>query len=135
MGLDGHHHTLFEMLGTWSFGDYYKSAACKMAVDLLTGPLGLDRDKLFFTYFGGCDSLGLGPDEEAREAWLEVGVASDRVLPFGAGHNFWRMGARGPCGPCAEVHYDHSGRGAGEENEIGFLKSSTVTCLHSLGSF
>ncbi|XP_029448748.1 alanine--tRNA ligase, mitochondrial isoform X2 [Rhinatrema bivittatum] len=109
VGRDVYHHTFFEMLGNWSFGDYFKEEACSMAWELLTQVYGIPRDRLYVTYFGGDPALGLGTDEESREIWLSLGVPSGHLLPFGVRENFWEMGETGPCGPCTEIHYDHVG--------------------------
>ena len=114
VGHDGHHHTFFEMMGNWSFnGTYGRKESCAKAWELITTNYELPTDKLFVTYFGGCDELGLGQDLETKETWLELGVSPDRIIPFGAKDNFWQMGVSGPCGPCTEIHYAHS-EGAGK---------------------
>ncbi|KAM9314302.1 alanine--tRNA ligase, mitochondrial [Pholidichthys leucotaenia] len=109
VGRDGTHHTFFEMLGNWSFGDYFKEEACQMAWSLLTEHYGIPADRLYISYFGGDAATGLPADEETRRVWLEVGVPPHRLLPFGLRDNFWEMGDTGPCGPCTEIHYDHVG--------------------------
>ncbi|KAI1897017.1 hypothetical protein AGOR_G00100870 [Albula goreensis] len=109
VGRDVYHHTFFEMLGNWSFGDYFKEDACSMAWQLLTEVYGISPDRLYISYYGGDTVLGLEPDLETREIWLSLGVQSDRILPFGMRDNFWEMGETGPCGPCTEIHYDHVG--------------------------
>ena len=111
VGRDGTHHTFFEMLGSWSFGDYSKSKACSLAWNLLTGPYQMDPRRLYVTYFNGCPEKNLAPDLETQEVWLSLGIPPDHILPFGAEDNFWSMGPVGPCGPCTEIHYDHAGRG------------------------
>jgi len=116
VGCDGSHLTMFEMLGSWSFGNYWKAEACSLAWKLLTQQYRLDPKRLFVTYFGGCPESGLPPDLEVRDIWLELGVEASHILPFGMEDNFWEMGAAGPCGPCTEIHYDHSGAGGGLVN-------------------
>uniref|UniRef100_A0A674I383 Alanine--tRNA ligase n=1 Tax=Terrapene triunguis TaxID=2587831 RepID=A0A674I383_9SAUR len=111
VGRDVYHHTFFEMLGNWSFGDYFKEEACGMAWELLTQIYEIPKDHLYITYFGGDASLGLSPDEECRDIWLSLGVPPSHVLPFPLRENFWEMGETGPCGPCTEIHYDHVGGG------------------------
>ncbi|XP_067669461.1 alanine--tRNA ligase, cytoplasmic-like [Haliotis asinina] len=109
VGHDLTHHTFFEMLGSWSFGDYFKYESCQMALELLTGVYNLPLDQLYFTYFGGDEQMGLAPDLECRDIWLALGIPANRVLPFGMKDNFWDMGETGPCGPCTEIHFDHVG--------------------------
>ncbi|GMM28116.1 alanine--tRNA ligase [Martiniozyma asiatica (nom. inval.)] len=109
VGRDSYHHTFFEMLGNWSFGDYFKKEAVEFSWDLLTRVYGLDKDRLYVTYFGGDEKLGLEPDLEAKQFWQAVGVADDHILPGNVKDNFWEMGDQGPCGPCSEVHYDRIG--------------------------
>ncbi|XP_071510623.1 alanine--tRNA ligase, cytoplasmic-like [Diadema antillarum] len=109
VGKDHTHHTFFEMLGNWSFGDFFKKEACTMAMDLLTNVYGLPVENLYFTYFQGDGQLQVPIDMETREIWLELGVPKERVLPFGLTDNFWEMGAVGPCGPCSEIHFDRRG--------------------------
>ncbi|UYV81217.1 AARS [Cordylochernes scorpioides] len=109
VGKDVYHHTFFEMLGNWSFGDFFKREICHWAWELLTEVYKLPADRLYATYFGGAPDCGLEPDEECRQIWLEVGLPSERVLPFGMKDNFWEMGETGPCGPCSELHFDRIG--------------------------
>ncbi|KAK2073934.1 hypothetical protein P8C59_008173 [Phyllachora maydis] len=109
VGKDSYHHTFFEMLGNWSFGDYFKKDAIQWSWDLLTKVYGLDPDRLYVTYFEGNPTAGLEPDFEAKELWASVGVSEDHILPGNMKDNFWEMGDQGPCGPCSEVHYDKVG--------------------------
>ncbi|ERL85827.1 alanine--tRNA ligase, mitochondrial isoform X1 [Dendroctonus ponderosae] len=109
VGKDGYHHTFFEMLGNWSFGEYFKEEACKMAWELLTQVYKIHPSRLYVTYFAGDESLGLSKDAETYNIWKSLGIKNDRILPFGAKDNFWEMGVTGPCGPCTEIHFDHTG--------------------------
>ncbi|XP_040185264.1 alanine--tRNA ligase, cytoplasmic [Rana temporaria] len=109
VGKDVYHHTFFEMLGSWSFGDYFKELACKMALDLLTKEFGIDIDRLYVTYFGGNEAAGLEPDLECKKIWLNLGLPEGRILPGSMKDNFWEMGDTGPCGPCSEMHFDRIG--------------------------
>lgn len=105
VGIDSYHHTMFEMLGNWSFGDYFKNEAIEWAWEILTEEYGLDKDRLYVSVFEGDEKEGLKPDEEAASYWSTF-VAKDRILYFDRKDNFWEMGETGPCGPCSEIHVD-----------------------------
>ena len=106
VGFTNRHHTFFEMLGNFSFGDYFKKDAIAYAWELITSPewFGIDKAKLYVTIFKG--ENGVSRDVEAYDLWLGQGVPKDRIYEFGAKDNFWQMGDTGPCGPCSEIHYD-----------------------------
>lgn len=109
VGRDTYHHTFFEMLGNWSFGDYYKAEAIRWAWQLLTQVWGLDKTRLHATVFGGDAEFGLEPDEEAATLWVkETDIDPKHVHRFGKKDNFWMMGETGPCGPCTEIHIDRT---------------------------
>jgi alanyl-tRNA synthetase len=104
VGVTARHHTFFEMLGNFSFGDYFKEQAIAYAWELFTRELGMSKDRLVVTVFKG--ESGLPADDEAAALWAKIaGLPSERILRLGAADNFWQMGDTGPCGPCSEIHY------------------------------
>jgi len=105
VGHDTYHHTMFEMLGNWSFGNYFKKEAIEWAWELLTSVYKIDKDRLYVTVFGGDPTDGLEMDKEAYDFWKSW-IAEDRILLGSRKDNFWEMGDTGPCGPCSEIHVD-----------------------------
>jgi alanyl-tRNA synthetase len=110
VGYTTRHHTFFEMLGNFSFGDYFKADAIRFAWELITGVYRLSRDRLWFTVYSD--------DDEAARLWQKAGAPADRVLRFGEKENFWAMGETGPCGPCSEIHYYQGEDPAGNVPEL-----------------
>ena len=105
VGVDTYHHTMFEMLGNWSFGDFFKAEMIPWAWEFLTAVLKLDKDRLYVTIFEGDEEDGLLEDTEAYEAWAKI-IDEDRIIKANKSDNFWEMGEVGPCGPCSEIHID-----------------------------
>lgn len=105
VGRDSYHQTMFEMLGNWSFGDYFKEEAITWAWELLTEVYKIDKDRLYITVFEGDKKDNLGPDTEAEDIWKKL-ISEERIMRFDRKDNFWEMGAQGPCGPCTEIHVD-----------------------------
>ena len=116
VGKTARHLTFFEMLGNWSFGDYFKAESIPWGWQLATEGFGMDPEKIWATVFGGDEELGLGPDEEAIEIWKGVGMPEERIVLLGRSDNFWQAGPSGPCGPCSELYVDR-GEGFGAAGE------------------
>ncbi len=106
VGNTARHLTFFEMLGNWSFGDYFKAESIPWGWELATQGFGMDPERIWATVFGGDEELGLGPDEEAIEIWRAQGMPDERIVPLGRADNFWQAGPTGPCGPCSELYLD-----------------------------
>jgi alanyl-tRNA synthetase len=117
VGRTSRHHTFFEMLGNFSFGDYFKEGACRFGWSLLTEGFGLSPDRLWVTVFAGDEKAPA--DEEAERIWLDIGVPRERIARLGAKDNFWAMGDSGPCGPCSEIHFDRGEAFGPEDIENG----------------
>jgi alanyl-tRNA synthetase len=117
VGITKRHLTFFEMLGNFSIGDYFKQGAVEMAWEFSLGHLGFDPERIWITIFEGDAELGLGPDDEAIEAWLSVGVPRERIVALPRSENFWQAGSTGPCGPCSELYYDR-GLEFGTEDDL-----------------
>ena len=106
VGNTARHLTFFEMLGNWSFGDYFKAESILWGWELATRGFGMDPERIWATVFGGDEELGLGPDTEAIEIWKAQGMPEERIVPLGREDNFWQAGPSGPCGPCSELYLD-----------------------------
>ncbi len=129
VGYTARHHTFFEMLGNFSFGDYFKTEAIPFAWELLTKDFGIDKSKLMTTVYH--------TDDEAFEMWKKIGVAEDRIIRIATDDNFWRMGPTGPCGPCTEIFYDHGDHiwggppGSPEEDGDRFIEIWNVVFMQN----
>src|SRR5918998_1159843 len=117
VGSTARHLTFFEMLGNWSFGDYFKEESIQMGWELSTEGFGFDPELIWVSVFGGDDELGLGPDEEAIEVWRAIGVPDERIVRLSREDNFWQAGPTGPCGPCSELYLDR-GLDFGAEDDL-----------------
>jgi alanyl-tRNA synthetase len=113
------HLTFFEMLGNWSFGDYFKEESIAWGLELSVDVLGLDKERIWVSVFGGDEELGLGPDTEAIEIWKSMGIPEERIVQLPRSENFWQGGATGPCGPCAEMYLDRGEEFGGPEDRPG----------------
>jgi alanyl-tRNA synthetase len=116
VGNTARHHTFFEMLGNWSFGDYFKAESIQWGWELVTQGFGMDPERIWATVFGGDEELGLGPDTEAIQIWERTGIPAERIVQLGREDNFWQGGPTGPCGPCSELYIDR-GPGFGTADE------------------
>ncbi|HAE31801.1 MAG TPA: alanine--tRNA ligase [Flavobacteriales bacterium] len=119
VGVDTYHHTMFEMLGNWSFGDYFKKEAIEWSWELLTEVFSIDKDRLYVTIFEGDEKDGTPADEEAFGLWKEL-IDESRIIRASKKDNFWEMGEMGPCGPCSEIHCDL--RSDSERNKVNGLE-------------
>jgi alanyl-tRNA synthetase len=119
VGNTARHLTFFEMLGNWSFGDYFKEESIPWGWELSTEGFGMDPERIWVTVFGGDEELGLGPDEEAIAVWRRVGVPDERIVRLGREDNFWQGGPTGPCGPCSELYLDRGPEFGGDDERPG----------------
>ena len=119
VGLTARHLTFFEMLGNFSFGNYFKQEAVEFAWELSLDVYGLDPERIWITVFEGDPDLGLGPDEEAIDCWRSVGVRDERIVRLPRSENFWQAGPAGPCGPCSELYFDRGTDFGGEDERPG----------------
>ncbi len=132
VGPSPYHHTFFEMMGNWSFGDYYKREAIRWAWELVTGVWGMEKERLWATIFED-DQGDLPTDEEARGYWQsETDIRHDQILPFGREDNLWAMGPVGPCGPCSEIHYDRGPEFCDKQDEPGHVCAVNGKCARFL---
>ncbi|MGD9315439.1 MAG: alanine--tRNA ligase [Anaerolineae bacterium] len=132
VGPSPYHHTFFEMMGNWSFGDYYKKEVIAWAWELVTQVWGMEKDRLWATIFED-DEGDLPTDDEARGYWQgETDIAPEQILPFGRADNFWAMGSTGPCGPCSEIHYDRGPEYCDKQDEPGHVCSVNGDCTRFL---
>lgn len=132
VGYSPYHHTFFEMMGNWSFGDYYKKEVITWAWELVTEVWGMEKERLWSTIFED-DEGDLPTDEEARGYWLnETDISPDHVLPCGRADNFWSMGATGPCGPCSEIHYDRGPEYCDRQDKVGHVCMVNGDCSRYL---
>ena len=131
VGNTARHLTFFEMLGNWSFGDYFKAESIPWGWELATEGFGMDPERIWVTVFGGDEELGLGPDEEAIEIWRATGVPEERIVRLGREDNFWQAGPTGPCGPCSELYLD---RGLETSAPTTSAPATTPTASSSSGT-
>ncbi|MGI8632624.1 MAG: alanine--tRNA ligase [Solirubrobacterales bacterium] len=137
VGSTARHLTFFEMLGNFSIGDYFKADAIRHGWELSIDGLGLDPADIWVTVFGGDEDLGLGPDQEAIDHWLELGVPQERIVQLGRDDNFWQAGSTGPCGPCSEMYLDRGeqfdGQAPGDDGERFLEYWNHVFMTYELG--
>src|SRR5213082_2614847 len=135
VGFTNRHHTFFEMLGNFSFGDYFKKEAIQYAWELLTSAkwYGIDKSKLYATIFKG--EQGVPRDDEAEKCWIQVGVPKERVFAMGMKDNFWQMGDTGPCGPCSEIHVDMGAGASDKQHPECAAGKCQFPCPHDCGRY
>src|SRR5213075_1982553 len=119
VGNTARHLTFFEMLGNFSFGDYFKREAIDFAWELSREVFGFAAEDIWVTVFEGDEELGLGPDEDAIECWMDLGVERERIVPCARSENFWQAGPTGPCGPCSELYLDRGAEFGGPDELPG----------------
>ena len=128
VGLDGYHLTFFEMLGNFSFGQYFKEGAIDFAREFVQERLKLDWDRVWVSVHAGDPELGLGPDEVAIDLWEEIGMPPERIVPLPSSENFWSVGGPGPCGPDSELYYDWGAEhGCGEPDARRAARAATAS--------
>ena len=125
MGNTRRHLTFFEMLGNWSFGDYFKRESIAWGLEFSVEVLGIDPELIWVSVFGGDEELGLGPDEESIEIWKAHGMPEERIVLLPRSENFWQAGETGPCGPCTEMYLDRGEELGGPDERPGTTRTAS----------